>query len=169
MRLWVIAGVAVALELVATIVWLRGRRFGKMGAMNARARRIPPVVFESALVAAGVTAAYRAGRRFRRFAISGTSMLPTLRPGDWVLVDQQAYRARLPRRGHIVVARDPRQPERHLVKRVSSVDLHGAVRLAGDNAESSTDSRDFGAIPAEFVSGRVRWRYWPAKRAGAVL
>jgi nickel-type superoxide dismutase maturation protease len=96
-------------------------------------------------------------------------MLPTLQPGDWVLVDEWAYRRTLPRRGHVVVARDPRQPERHLVKRVTAVDLHGAVRIEGDNAHSSTDSRDFGAIPARSLVGRVRWRYWPVKRAGTVL
>lgn len=121
------------------------------------------------MIAAGVAAAYRVGRRFRRFAISGRSMLPTLHPGDWVLVDEHAYRRRMPRRGHIVVAADPREPSRHLVKRVSGVDLHGSVRLEGDNAEESTDSRQFGPVPARNLLGRVRWRYWPAKHAGAVL
>ena len=95
-------------------------------------------------------------------------MLPALRPGDWVLVDEHAYRTRLPRRGHIVVAADPREPARHLVKRVTAVDLHGNIRIEGDNADESTDSRSFGAVPRENLRGRVRWRYWPAKRIGAV-
>jgi len=137
--------------------------------MNEKVSRVAPVLFRSALIAAGVGLAYRVGRRFRRFAISGRSMLPTLSPGDWVLVDEFAYHSALPRRGHVVVAADPREPERHLVKRVTSVDLHGAVRLEGDNADESTDSREFGAVPASNLKGRVRWRYWPAKRAGTVL
>jgi len=95
-------------------------------------------------------------------------MLPTLSPGDWVLVDEHAYDTRLPRRGHVVVAEDPRAPERHLVKRVSFVDLHGDVRLEGDNADESTDSREFGPVPATAVKGRVRWRYWPMTRTGAI-
>ena len=138
--------------------------------MTALARqRIVPIVFESALIAAGVTAAYRVGRRFRRFAISGRSMLPTLSPGDWVLVDEHAYRGRMPRRGHVVVASDPRQPSRQIVKRVAFVDLHGEIRLEGDNGEESTDSREFGPVPARSLRGRVRWRYWPAKRVGSIL
>lgn len=137
--------------------------------MSSHVRRVAPVVFESALIAAGVTAAYRVGRRYRRFAISGTSMLPTLQAGDWVLVDQHAYRGRLPRRGHIVVARDPREPSRNLVKRVTAVDLHGNIRIEGDNVAASTDSRDFGPLPASLVAGRVRWRYWPLSRAGSVI
>ena len=137
--------------------------------MSSRAGRVAPVLFGAALIVAGVAAAFRVGRRFRRFAISGMSMLPTLRAGDWVLVDEHAYRGRLPRRGHILVARDPREPWRHLVKRVTSVDLHGYIRIEGDNAAASTDSRDFGPLPASLISGRVRWRYWPLSRAGAVL
>jgi nickel-type superoxide dismutase maturation protease len=96
-------------------------------------------------------------------------MLPALAPGDWVLVDEHAYRGNLPRRGHIVVAADPRDPDRHLVKRVSTVDLHGNIRIEGDNRDESTDSRHFGAVPRSNIIGRVRWRYWPARRAGAVV
>ena len=131
--------------------------------------RIAPVVFKSALIAAGVTAAFRTGRRFRRFAISGNSMVPSLLPGDWVLVDEHAYRRRLPHRGDIVVASDPREPNRTIVKRVTGIDLHGAIRLEGDNAEESTDSRLFGPVPAANLRGRVRWRYWPVGRIGSVL
>jgi nickel-type superoxide dismutase maturation protease len=138
------------------------------GSMNDRLSRIAPLVFRSAMVAGAIAFAIRVGRRFRRFAISGRSMLPTLSPGDWVLVDEHAYDGRMPRRGHVVVAEDPREPERHLVKRVAFVDLHGDVRLEGDNADESTDSREFGPIPAANVKGRVRWRYWPMGRAGAV-
>lgn len=131
--------------------------------------RIAPVIFESALIAAGVATAYRAGKRFRRFAISGRSMLPELAPGDWVLLDEHAYRTAMPRRGHIVVALDPRAPHRHLVKRVTAIDLHGNVRIEGDNTADSTDSRHFGPVPRANIVGRVRWRYWPVRRAGAVV
>ena len=137
--------------------------------MTTARARLTPVLFESAVVVAALTAAYGVGRRFRRFAISGRSMVPALRPGDWVLVDEHAYRGRLPRRGHIVVATDPREPDRQLVKRVAAVDLHGNIRIEGDNAGESTDSRHFGAVPRENLRGRVRWRYWPARRIGAVV
>ncbi|MEO8541763.1 MAG: signal peptidase I [bacterium] len=133
------------------------------------AHRVAPVLFRSALIAAGVGAAYRAGRRYRRFAISGQSMTPTLSPGDWVLVDEHAYRTKLPKRGHVVVFADPRELQRHLVKRITSIDLHGEVRVEGDNAEESTDSRHFGPVPANLLLGRVRWRYWPRTGIGSVI
>jgi len=43
--------------------------------------------------------------RFRFAIVSGESMLPTLRPGDLLLVDRWAYRDSEPRRGDVVVAR----------------------------------------------------------------
>ena len=96
-------------------------------------------------------------------------MEPALEPGDWVLVDERAYRRKLPRRGHVVIAKDPRDPDRNLVKRVAQVDLHGGVRIEGDNPAESTDSREFGPVAPENVVGRVRWRYWPPGRAGTVV
>jgi signal peptidase I len=49
------------------------------------------------------------------------SMLPTLRPGDRLLVDRRAYRDRPPQVGEIVVLVDPELPARWLVKRVAGV------------------------------------------------
>ncbi len=123
----------------------------------------------STAMSLAATLAAQAATRYRRFAISGDSMQPALEPGDWVLVDERAYRRKLPRRGHIVVAPDPREPERRLVKRVAGVDLHRQVQLLGDNPDESTDSRHFGPVPANTVRGRVRWRYWPLGRFGAVV
>lgn len=121
------------------------------------------------LAVASQVAAALFARRYRRFAISGQSMTPTLSPGDWVLVDEHAYRTKLPERGDVVVLADPREPQRHLVKRITSVDLHGEVRVEGDNAAESTDSRHFGPVPAKMLIGRVRWRYWPSSKVGSVL
>ena len=80
-------------------------------------------------------------------------MLPTLRPGDCLLV---LRRGRV-RPGAVVVARFPSRPELLVVKRA----LRPAGRLwevRGDNAAVTDDSRRYG--PAE-VLGRVVLRYWP--------
>lgn len=94
------------------------------------------------------------GRRLR-FRVSGTSMAPTLEPGDRVLVDPRAYRRHTPRSGDLVLARHPFRAGLKLIKRVTAVSDDGGCSLAGDNPEASTDSRIFGAVPVDSVLGRV--------------
>ncbi len=87
--------------------------------------------------------------------VSGPSMLPTLRPGDCLLVRPGA-RARP---GDVVVARFPARPDLLVVKRAvrPADDGHGWV-VHGDNPAVTDDSRRYG--PAE-VLGVVVLRYWP--------
>ena len=64
-----------------------------------------------------------------------------------------------------MLAADPRQPRRELVKRVAAYDPGtDRVELRGDATESSTDSRAFGSVPREGVRWRVALRYWPPLR-----
>jgi nickel-type superoxide dismutase maturation protease len=121
--------------------------------------------------AAGLALAWPGLRRIvrswgRRVAVEGHSMEPGLEPGDWVLVDPEAYAARPPRPGELVLAPDPREDDRLLIKRVAGVDADGGLRLAGDNGASSTDWRTFGSVDARRVEGRPWLRYWPPMRAG---
>lgn len=91
-------------------------------------------------------------------------MEPTFQEGDWLLVRQVRRR---PRVGELVVAADPREPARLLVKRVAAVTAD-AVTVVGDRPDASTDSRDFGAIPASAILGRPVFRYAPFERFGLV-
>ncbi|GIW19199.1 MAG: hypothetical protein KatS3mg064_2356 [Tepidiforma sp.] len=100
-------------------------------------------------------------RRFQRMAVEGESMRPALRPGDWAIVDRRAYRTHPPRPGDVVMAHDPRDFDRLLVKRVARVHADGSLDLRGDNAAASTDSRAFGPVPPYLIDGRVVARYWP--------
>jgi nickel-type superoxide dismutase maturation protease len=98
--------------------------------------------------------------------VRGDSMVPGLLPGDRLLIESRSLRRRAPRPGEIVVAADPREPSRELVKRVASVDeAAGLVLLAGDAPGASTDSRTFGALPLAAVRWRAVARYWPLRRA----
>jgi len=94
--------------------------------------------------------------------VRGRSMSPALRPGDRLLV----ARAR-PRPGDVVLAADPRDPRRELIKRVGRIDPAG-LHLHGDNPAASTDARTFGPVPAEAVVWRGLMRYWPPDRIGLI-
>lgn len=100
-----------------------------------------------------------------RVAVTGGSMRPALEAGDRLLVVPWG-RTRV---GAVVAARDPRRPDRTIVKRVAEVTSGGAFVLLGDDPEASTDSRTFGPVPPALVRGRAVWRYWPPERRGRVV
>lgn len=71
------------------------------------------------------------------------------------------------RPGAVVVVADPRERTRVLVKRLVAPG-GGRWAVLGDNGPASTDSRQFGPVPAGFILGRVWWRYWPPGRSARV-
>ena len=85
-------------------------------------------------------------------------MAPGLSPDERVLVSRLAYWFSKPKSGDLVVLRDPREPERLLLKRIS--EAHGnSFEVAGDNVDASTDSRTFGPVPVDLILGKVVFRY----------
>jgi nickel-type superoxide dismutase maturation protease len=103
-------------------------------------------------------------RRVGRVEVDGESMVPTLLPGDRLVV----VRGLRPRAGDLVTVADPRAPQRVVVKRVAAVagGSLSTVVVRGDNPAASTDSRTFGPVPARSVRGRVVYRYFPERRRG---
>jgi nickel-type superoxide dismutase maturation protease len=91
--------------------------------------------------------------------VHGPSMVPSYYEGDRLLV---RYGARV-RPGDVVLARDPRLPERIVVKRAVRRESGGWWLLA-DNPYAPGDSRQFGAVPDELVIARVLLRLRKAKR-----
>jgi len=120
------------------------------------------------LLVLGMAAGITVGRRWLDVVeVHGHSMAPSLLPGDRLLVESRTYRARAPRRGEVVLAADPRKPERELVKRVAAIDdATASAELRGDDPAASTDSREFGAVPLAAIRWRAVFRYWPPERAG---
>jgi nickel-type superoxide dismutase maturation protease len=102
-----------------------------------------------------------------RVAVAGDSMLPTLRPGDSLLVCRRPRRVSV---GDLVTLEDPRQPAdpEALIKRVAGVSADG-LELLGDNPLQSTDSRVFGPVAPRLLTGKVLYRYAPPTRRGRVL
>ena len=133
---------------------------------------IPAIASVLGLLAAAVLAARRL---LMVTTVDGTSMEPTLRSGDRVLI----RRTHRPRRGQVVLMRFPDRPGRPpdpqlLLKRVVAVDgdhvpgdwarpdtraIGGATVPAGhavvlgDNRPTSWDSRHFGFVPRDRVLG----------------
>ena len=108
--------------------------------------------------------------------IHGHSMLPLLRPGTVVIVDERAYARRPPRRGEIVAVRAPRVGGEAAVKRITGVPNEpvtvgartwylGADEyfLLGDQAHDSLDSRTLGPVIRQELIGPVWLRCWPPK------
>ena len=94
--------------------------------------------------------------RWGRVAVAGTSMSPTLEPGDWLVVRWDSPVSV----GDVVVARRPDRPELLVVKRVVRAEGSGWW-LRGDNPSASDDSEVFGEVLPCDVLGRVAARCWP--------
>lgn len=96
--------------------------------------------------------------RLQAVLVEGPSMLPTLRPGDCLLV-----RRGVPvRPGDVVVARFPARPDLLVVKRAVRA-VGDGWWVQGDNPVVLDDSRRYG--PAQ-VLGRVALRWWPLRGWG---
>jgi nickel-type superoxide dismutase maturation protease len=92
-----------------------------------------------------------------RVEVAENSMLPALRPGDWLL----ARRTRRVRQGMVVLAWHPARADFLLVKRAARR-ADGGWWLASDNpAAGAVDSASFGPVPRELIVGQALIRYWP--------
>jgi len=140
-----------------------------MSTKRGRRRPLFSSLVRGAALGAGIAAARAARHWLDVVEVRGGSMAPTLLPGDWLLIERRTYERRTPRVGEIVLAPDPREPSRELIKRVARVDgSAGTLELHGDAPDASTDSRVFGALPFADVRWRVLSRYWPPDRIGRV-
>jgi signal peptidase I len=114
-------------------------------------------------------------------------MRPAIEPDDWLLVDPTV--ARWPRRGSVVVFREP-DSEELAIKRVAAgpgdrvpyadgylilgpdeawllSDAHDAELMAEGLGEP-VDSRRYGPVPVELLIGRAWFRYAPIGRIGRI-
>ncbi|MGI8927968.1 MAG: nickel-type superoxide dismutase maturation protease [Candidatus Limnocylindrales bacterium] len=133
-------------------------------------RRLVGICGAALLFALGAIAvSERLGRSWEaRVGVEGHSMEPTLLEGDWLLVDPDAYGRRMPRVGELVVARDPRDPRRVIVKRVAAIDADDRMTLAGDHPAHANDAGHIGAVDQAQLLGRPWFRYWPPSRFAPV-
>jgi len=98
---------------------------------------------------------------FQLVEVTGPSMVPTLRNGDWLLI-QYVKSVEEVRSGDVVVLRHPLQQDLLIVKRAVER-REGGWWVLGDNAFVENDSREFGAVPDELVLARARGRFRPPR------
>lgn len=91
--------------------------------------------------------------RFGMAVVSGLSMVPTLAPGERLVIRYDGPIVL----GDIVVFR---RANRIDVKRVAQIEADGLF-VTGDNDLVSTDSRIDGLVPHNDVLGIVTYRLWP--------
>ena len=91
-------------------------------------------------------------------------MLPTLAEGERLLT----RRVRRLRTGDLVVCRSPLEPDRLLVKRIAEIEGR-RIRVQGDNAAASTDSREFGPIDRREVLGVACTATHPPRPPGGCI
>lgn len=88
----------------------------------------------------------------QRFTVSGSSMLPTLKHGQDVLVRCWFYQ---PKAGDMVVIKKDGKEMIKRIQRVSGRVSGQKYFVVGDNKKESTDSRRFGLIDKSEIAGKV--------------
>lgn len=92
---------------------------------------------------------------FSYFIVKERSMEPFCTEGDFALVSRMSYFFSHPKVGQLVVLRDPTDPSRYIIKRITATE-GSFLWVEGDNKERSTDSRDFGWVGANALLGQVK-------------
>lgn len=86
-----------------------------------------------------------------RFKIMDRSMEPSVKEGDYVIVNK--FFSTLKERD-VVVIRHPKNREKFLLKRINKV-LGNKYLVSGDNKKYSRDSRHFGSINKDLIVGKL--------------
>lgn len=95
----------------------------------------------------------------------GSSMSPTIPPGRIIFINRLAYGFRFPWQRHYVIRWSTPHPGdivvllspqgKIAVKRCISLTEHDFFFVEGDNKAVSYDSRHYGPVPIDFITGKV--------------
>ena len=98
---------------------------------------------------------------FSTVAVSGNSMSPSYREGDWLIIRKLSGKKHTLKIGAVYLIQDPNRPGVKLLKRLNESRIeHGVLRywVEGDNPVSE-DSRSWGWLETEQFIARVVLRY----------
>ncbi len=90
----------------------------------------------------------------RLFKLTGESLTPEFRIGDFVLVSKIPFFFSPPSPGDVIAFRQPGYGL--LIKRIDQVYPDGRMKVTGSHPES-VDSRAFGLVQREDLVGKVVW------------
>lgn len=88
---------------------------------------------------------------FGLIKISGESMVPTYKSGQFVLVSPIPYFFAKPKVGDVVVVKIY---NRRIIKRIEKIAAQNYF-IVGDNEKASTDSRTFGCVTTTMILAKV--------------
>jgi signal peptidase I len=96
-------------------------------------KKVLKVIWEMAetIIIAGIAVYLVRTYIVQPFLVSGESMLPNFRNGDYLLVDELTYRFREPERGEVIVLRYPKNEGVYFIKRV--IGLPGETVIIENN------------------------------------
>ncbi len=98
---------------------------------------------------------------YRPFKIPSGAMLPTLRPGDHIWVDLEAYNNQYPKRGDIIVFPYPKDESKMFVKRITGLPgeviemIHKVIFLNGSKYADKTFTQ---RVDPGIIDGRINPR-----------
>lgn len=88
-----------------------------------------------------------------RFRVVGHSMIPSLLPGDEILISSIPFLFSSPKTSDVILIKDPTS-EKRVIKRVARV-KNNTYFVLGDNKTDSKDSNSYGWIPKKRVIGKM--------------
>jgi nickel-type superoxide dismutase maturation protease len=91
----------------------------------------------------------------RFIKVTGDSLYPTFRQGDFVLISKIPFRFKKLKEGDVIVFEQPIYGV--MIKRISQVFEGGKLFYVLGTDEFSVDSRQFGSVRLEALLGKVIW------------
>ena len=131
------------------------------------------------VVVTGVVIDHVRSSIIQAYKIAGTSMEPTVRRGDYVLVDKTVYNRKAPGVGDIVLLVDPDNRSVVLIRKIAALPgqrvpeatsgvetvPHGMVYVSGEHPGANGSSA-FGFISLRDLVGKARQIYWSSGPGG---